>query len=321
MTNHYVMDYETLSNCFVACFVHYTNSEIKTFVVHELRNDFNEFVEFLENNIKNKEWHISFNGLAFDSQITHYILENKDAIKKQQPETIARLLYSYAQRTINKQDRNEFSDYPSWKMSIKQIDLFKMNHWDNPAKSSSLKWIQYSMDWENVLEMPIHHSTNIDSLKQIDEIIKYCINDILSTKKIMTLCRDQIALRQTLTKEYGIDLYSASEPRISKELFTYFLVDKLKIDKQTLKQLRTKRKSIILKDCIIPDIKFDTETFNSVLNYFNSKVIVETKGSLNYSVKYKGVETFYGLGGIHGARKAGVYEAKYGYTIMTSDVN
>lgn len=320
MTNHYVMDYETLSNCFVACFVHYINFEIKTFVVHELRNDFNEFVEFLENNIKNKEWHISFNGLAFDSQITHYILEKKDAIKKQQPETIARLLYSYAQRTINKQDRNEFSDYPSWKMSIKQIDLFKMNHWDNPAKSSSLKWIQYSMDWENVLEMPIHHSTNIDSLEQIDEIIKYCINDILSTKKIMTLSRDQIALRQTLTKEYGIDLYSASEPRISKELFTYFLVDKLKIDKQTLKQLRTKRKSIILKDCIIPDIKFDTETFNSVLNYFNSKVIVETKGSLNYSVKYKGVETFYGLGGIHGARKAGVYEAKYGYTIMTSDV-
>jgi hypothetical protein len=314
------MDYETLSNCFVACFVHYINFEIKTFVVHELRNDFNEFVEFLENNIKNKEWHISFNGLAFDSQITHYILEKKDAIKKQQPETIARLLYSYAQRTINKQDRNEFSDYPSWKMSIKQIDLFKMNHWDNPAKSSSLKWIQYSMDWENVLEMPIHHSTNIDSLEQIDEIIKYCINDILSTKKIMTLSRDQIALRQTLTKEYGIDLYSASEPRISKELFTYFLVDKLKIDKQTLKQLRTKRKSIILKDCIIPDIKFDTETFNSVLNYFNSKVIVETKGSLNYSVKYKGVETFYGLGGIHGARKAGVYEAKYGYTIMTSDV-
>lgn len=320
MANHYVMDYETLSNCFVACFVHYTEGTTETFVVHELRNDFKALVEFLEKNAKNNEWHISYNGLAFDSQITHYILYNKDALLKHEGETVARLLYDYAQKTIIKHDRKEFSDYPTWKMSIKQIDLFKMNHWDNPAKSSSLKWIQYSMDWENVLEMPIHHSKTITTLEEINEIISYCINDVMSTRKIMSLCRDQIALRQSLTKEYDIDLYSASEPRISKELFTYFLTKKLDVEKQHLKSLRTKRDSIVLKDCILPAIKFDTPVFQSVLDYFKSKVIVETKGSLNYHIKYKDVETYYGLGGIHGAKKAGVYEAKNGWTIMTSDV-
>lgn len=321
MANHYVHDYETLSNCFVAVFVHYKTDETKVFVVHELRDDFKEFVEFLEHNAKNNEWHISFNGLAFDSQITHYILDNKEALLKHGSETIARLLYAYAQRTIDKQDRKEFSDYPYWKMSIKQIDLFKMNHWDNVAKMSSLKWIQYSMDWENVLEMPIHHTKSITTLEEINEIIAYCINDVLSTKKIMQLCKDQIALRQSLTKEYSIDLYSASEPRISKELFSYFLTRKLDWEKQELRRMRTNRHEIVLSECILPQIEFKTSTFQSVLDYFKSKTITETKGALNYSIEHKSVTTDYGLGGIHGAAKSGIYEAKPGWIIMTSDVS
>ena len=114
MANHYVMDYETLSNCFVAVFTHYITDETRVFVVHELQNDINEFIEFLEHNLKNNEWHISFNGLGFDSQITHYILDNKTAIKTHKAETIARLLYSYAQRTINKQEKKEFFENYYW---------------------------------------------------------------------------------------------------------------------------------------------------------------------------------------------------------------
>ena len=77
MANHYVHDYETLSNCFIGVFAHYTTDEIKIFIVHKLKDDFKEFVKFLESNVANNEWHISYNGLAFDSQITHYILDNK----------------------------------------------------------------------------------------------------------------------------------------------------------------------------------------------------------------------------------------------------
>ena len=44
---HWIMDYETLSNCFVAVFEHYKTNETKTFVVHDLQNDFDKFIEFL----------------------------------------------------------------------------------------------------------------------------------------------------------------------------------------------------------------------------------------------------------------------------------
>jgi hypothetical protein len=318
--NHWVMDFETLSNCFVACFIHYKTDETKIFVVHTLKNDIKSLLMFLDDNINNNEWHISFNGLAFDSQITHYIIDNKAKFLNLTGDEIAKLIYAYAQKLINNQNKKVFSDYPSWKMKIKQIDLFKLNHWDNMAKLSSLKWIQYSMDWKNVLEMPIHHNTEITTLEEIVMIIEYCLNDVESTKEIMKLSKEQIALRQNLTKEYDIDLYSASEPRISKELFSYFLTKKLNIDKKELRELRTFRNEIVIKDCILPQIQFKTDTFKSVLDYFNSKVIVETKGSLDYKLSYKGVDTYYGLGGLHGAKDPGVYKAEPGYTIMTSDV-
>jgi DNA polymerase elongation subunit (family B) len=50
------------------------------------------------------------------------------------------------------------------------------------------------------------------------------------------------------------------------------------------------------------------------------KVITQTKGGLDFKIHYKGMDTVYGLGGIHGAAKPGVYEAQPGWTIMTSDV-
>jgi hypothetical protein len=81
------------------------------------------------------------------------------------------------------------------------------------------------MDWPNIIDMPIHHTETIVT-EQIPEIIRYCINDVKSTKQIMKLSKEQIGLRKTLTDEYGINLFSASEPRISKELFLHFLSQK-----------------------------------------------------------------------------------------------
>ena len=114
----------------------------------------------------------------------------------------------------------------------RQIDVFKLHHWDNPAKRSSLKWIQYSMDWENILDMPIHHETEITTQEEIDVILEYCINDVRSTKEIYNRSKSQIGLRKELTKTYGINMFSASEPRISKEIFGYYLSRNLTYPKE-----------------------------------------------------------------------------------------
>ena len=315
-----VYDLETLTNCFIACFEDYKTEDQKVFVVHDLRNDFELFVEYLKFLKEKKGWLISFNGLGFDSQVIEFISQYYDEWKGKSGCEIANIIYRFAQRTINNQD--QLPEYPEWKMSINQIDVFKLNHWDNPAKRSSLKWIQYSMDWHTIQDMPIKHTTEIKSMQQLQTVINYCKNDVKSTKAIMNLSKEQINLRKTLTKDYGINLFSASEPRISKELFLYFLSKETGISKFDLKQLRTFRNKIVVKDIILPYIKFQTPEFQRLLNQFNKLEINpnETKNSFKYTIRYKGVNTDFGLGGVHGAADSGIYESTEDMIIMSSDV-
>ena len=320
--NHWIMDYETLSNCFVAVFKHYKTEETHIFSVCSLQNDYEKFSEFLKENIENNEWHISYNGLAFDAQITHNIIKDHENLLLMTGEEIAEEIYGYAQRSINKISNKEFQDFAEWNMTIKQIDLFKLNHWDNPAKMSSLKWIEYTMDWNNILDMPIHHETKITNQEQLDTIVNYCINDVDATKEIFNRCKPLIKLRKELTDKYNINLYSASEPRISKELFAYYLSKELRIPKYDLKKLRTYRNVIKINDLILDYIKFETPEFNNLLNKFRTVELNpnQTKGGFKYSVNYRGVKTHFGLGGAHGAAKASVYKSDDDNIIMSSDV-
>lgn len=322
LRTHWVHDYETLSNCFVACFENYKTDDTRVFVIHELLDQFPEFLTFLEENKKLKEWHVSFNGLSFDSQITEFVLREKKKLSTMTAEQIATAIYEKAQEVISRQEFGEFAEYSERNLSIEQVDVFKLNHWDNPAKRSSLKWIQYSMDWENIQEMPIHHSTRIKTMEQINLIISYCKNDVKSTKKIMQLSKEQITLRGALTDEYKIRLFSASEPRISKELFMHFLSKETGIQKYDLRQMRTNRSLIMVKDIIVPYVKFKTPIFQDLLDNFKAVVVNPnvTKGGFKYSLKYKGVQTDFGLGGVHGCTEPGVYASGNGMIIMTSDV-
>lgn len=320
--DHWVMDYETMQDCFVAVFEHYTEDRREIFVVSRLRNDFKALVEFLEKNKENNEWHISFNGLAFDAQITEYILLLHEMWALLPADEIAGRIYEKAQEIINKSSAGEWLEFYEGNMSIRQIDLFKLNHWDNPAKRSSLKWIQFTMDYHNVEDMPIHHGDSIRTQEDQDMVISYCVNDVSSTKAILHRSKKLINLRKDLTEKYGINLFSASEPKISKELFLLFLSEKTGISKQTIKYSRTRRTEIRVKDIILPYINFKHPTLRAVHEKFKKTVIdpEHTKGALSEIITYHGVKTKFGLGGIHGAREGGLYEAKDGMIIMTSDV-
>lgn len=316
------MDYETLADCFIGVFEATNSQEQEIFICSKHRNDINEIYSFLLNCKDTSSFHFSFNGLSFDAQVTEFILRNYETLATSPNPAVD--IYTFVQNNVIavQSNSNLRLPYPAWELSVPQVDLFKLNHWDNPAKSSSLKWIQYSMDWDNIQEMPIHHTTSIETEEQLNTVLQYCINDVRSTKRILDLSREQINLRVALTKEYNIDLYSASEPRISKEIFAYFLTDRLGIPKKELRQLRTHRSQIIVKDIILPYIQFNTPELRKIHDEFKKIVINprETKGSLKLSMHYMGVQTDFGLGGVHGARSSGVYQSDDQTVIMSSDV-
>lgn len=293
--------------------------------MHPLKNDFPEFIKFLEQCKKDKCWFFGYNNIAFDAQVIEKILSEKKALLAMSPEEITKFIHDYSQEVIGKSFSGDFADYPEWKLSIPQVDIFKLNHWDNEAKRSSLKWIQYSMDWYNVEEMPHPHDKPVVGMETLRKIISYCINDVGSTKAIFLRedMKKQINLRAKLSKEYGLNLYSASEPRISKEMFIHFLSMKLSMDKKAIKGLRTIRDSIAIGDLILPYIKFNTLPFANMLGWFKSLVIQIEAGKIKgpqHVMKAYGVKTVYALGGIHGCTDAGIYESDEDSLIVTADV-
>tara|TARA_R110002167_G_scaffold131640_5_gene315478 strand:+ start:362 stop:2332 length:1971 start_codon:yes stop_codon:yes gene_type:complete len=315
------MDYETNVNCFLGVFEDYKTDETHVFTCSKLRNDIHEFIDFLESHIENGSFHISYNGLAFDAQITEFILVNKERLSILSGEEIGRFIYRKAQDCINRSRNQEFQEWYDKTLSIKQIDVFKLNHWDNASKRSSLKWIQCSMRWKNVQDMPIDHTEEINTIEQLKQIASYCRNDVASTKKIMELSSGEIKLRMGLTEKYNIILWSASEPRIAKELFADAISKQTGINKYELKDMRTNRTTIVVKDLILDYLQFKSPVFTNLKNKFSTLRLDANnlKGSFHEVVKYRGVEISFGLGGVHGAKR-GIYEPEEYMTIVSSDV-
>jgi len=330
------MDLETIVNCFVGCFIAYDNNETHTFVINRDRNDLKKFLAFLKDNKQNNDWHLGYNNLAFDAQITEFILHFEKDLLELDSDEITASIAQYAAEVIRKSNAGEFLDYPEFKLSIKCIDVFKLNHWDNMAKRSSLKWIQYSMDWYNVEEMPHHHTKPVLDDKTLTSIIEYCINDVNSTKQIFVHknakgerpMAAQINLRAELSKTYDVPLFSASEPRISKEIFLFFLSKKLGKSKKDIRAMRTFRDYVNIRDIILPMVNFDNPEFKGVHNWFKN-LVVDTKlyddrddkiKGPRYRMMYKGVPTDFGLGGLHGCIKSGIYKSGNGKIILSADV-
>src|SRR5687768_11866772 len=101
------------------------------FYLHEGRNDLDALMEFLGK----RYTLIGFNVLDFDGQIIEYIWRNGSTLTIQQ-------IFEFTQSLIDREDRFDLP-YNEWDLSFRYIDLYKINHYDNPARRTSLKWLEY----------------------------------------------------------------------------------------------------------------------------------------------------------------------------------
>lgn len=319
MQNNWVIDWETLINCSVLCAEHYKTDEKKNFVIHESRNDYPELIDFLETCKKEGSWHIGFNSISFDSQLTEYCLREKENMLKMSGEEISVLIYNKAQEVIQKSNNREWSEWGEKDLSIKQLDIFKTNHWDNVQRSAGLKWIQYAMDWPNLQDMPIHHSTYITG-GQISDIVTYCFNDVASTKNIINLSKASLGLRAEIFEKYGVNCFSYSNTKMGSELLLKLYCKHTGTRSWDIRKLRTGRNGIHIKDILFPYIKFKSPELNAFMEILKNKVIFNTKKDFKHTVKLGDIEFDYGAGGIHQCISSGVYHSDEYFVIMDFDV-
>lgn len=185
-------------------------------------------------------------------------------------------------------------------------------------------------DWPNVEDMPFNHNNNVVTDEQANMIIGYCINDVASTKYLVEKYMKEIELRVKLSEKYQTNFMNSSNSKIGSDLMLKLYCEKTKKDPRIVRTMRTERSEIDCNTIIFPYVKFDSESFQSVLKAFQSlKINVKheqqeekaTKKKKHIcTLKYNNFFYYYGLGGIHGSLENSIVESDSDYIIIDADV-
>jgi hypothetical protein len=277
--NAWVYDLEQFPNFHSGIFYNINTGEYREFVIHKSRNDIKEYIKFLES----CDVLIGFNNINYDYPLLHYLLTHKHCSVEE--------LYRESQRIIKEL-------FPAIKMKnvlIKQVDLFRIWHFNNKARMTSLKKLQVAMRWKKVQDLPLHYTSFIKE-EQIPEILKYNKNDVDSTYQFFIESKQIIKLREDISETYNIDVINKSDAGMGEDIFASSMSKALNVSMYDLKQLRTHRDTINFNDCILPYVKYASEEFSTLLNKLKNTIISETKGSIKDSVIYKGFKYDFGTG-------------------------
>lgn len=311
-------DIETFLSIF--CVVFKFKDRYKTFEISERIDQEKELKAFLKEGVEKGWFFVGFNNVRFDAQVLQWILNGKGGLSKLSGAEKAASIMEFASGVITKINNREFPPFSEDKLQIKQIDLFLQNHYNNLARSTSLKWLEYSMNWRKIQDLPYKFDEILESNK-FDDVIEYCINDVDATDEFFNKSKQLIELRFAQhSQNPDLNLMNKSDSSIGEILFLDMMSQKLNIEKKILKNKQTHHSKIKLKDVILPYINFTTAEFNSVLDYFKEQEIESTKGVFKHILNYKGIEYVYGVGGIHSSWDNKIFESDDETIILDLDV-
>jgi hypothetical protein len=315
----YVYDEETYPNVFTCAISHPASGHCVVFEISERRNDTIALIETIYRLRDNGCRMIGFNNVSFDYPVLHFIITHSATI------TVADI-YAKAVAIINASDQERFA-HTVWDndMIVPQVDLFKIHHFDNKAKSTSLKMLEFNMRSKSIMELPYPPGTYLTS-EQIDHLIVYNKKDVEETEKFYIESLPLIKFREELSAKYGRNFLNHNDTKIGKDYFIMRLEEEMPGScfhyvNGKRKPRQTPRASIALRDIIFPYVSFKHPELQRVHKWLNDQVITETKGAfdkLNCTVD--GFQFDFGTGGIHGSIPSTIVYSDNEYAIYDLDV-
>lgn len=315
----YIYDLETFRTCFLFVGKFVGASEIQVFEISRRRNQRVELLSWLSYLQNKGAQMLGFNTLNFDYPIIHNLLL--------EPYTFDELkAYVLAQKIIDSQSfgnggRNSFSIGLRERI-IPQIDLMKINHFDNRAKSTSLKSLQFAMRSQSVEDLPYAPDAELTD-EQMDHLIAYGCHDVTETEVFAQKCMHLIEMRQELLDNGTLagDVLNFSDVKIGTE----YLIKKIGRGKCFVSgsnPRQTFRTEIPYRSLILPKVKFRTEPFENVHEWFKGQTLyVESDDKPKLETPLAGLPFVFGVGGVHASVENRKFESNRTHVIKDIDVS
>ena len=346
MPSHYIYDIETYPNYFSLGAIHDETGQRYYFEISDRIDHSAELLSFLEHIRGDGSLMVGFNNIGFDYPVIHYGMTGR---------MDCGLLKQKANSIINTDWGDRFAHivWPS-DVLIPQIELFKIHHFDNKARRTSLKAIEFAMRMESIQDLP-YDPTKPLSYSQMDDVAAYMWHDVEATQMFYSHSKDAIEFRRKLSEKYGRDCTNDNDTKIGKQYFIRRLEEAGVRCFHRVNNRRTPRQTprpdgIRVSEILQPFISFNHPEFQRVHEWFKNHTITNTREELAtdpispksveqlmtegvdwneakrltkpqpLTATVNGLQFVFGLGGIHGSVSSRLIEADLYTAIIDVDV-
>jgi hypothetical protein len=288
------------------------------FEVSDRRNDSLHLIAFLD-------WlaaapgarMVGFNNLGYDYPVLHHLYRyGRDGFT-------AADAYERSTAIINTPWDDRFRNtVPARDVAIPQVDLYRIWHFDNQARRTSLKQIEIALRMPHVADLPFPPGTHLTP-DQIPALLAYNRHDVAATEAFWHESRTALQFRAEMSEALGEDVTNASDSSIGSKVF----ISRLEASSPGAcgrpgQWRQTPRASIRLADCIFPYVDLHHPEFRAVLDRLRATTIRHTKGVFDdLTATCYGLTFAFGTGGIHGAVEGRTWRSTDARVIQGRDVS
>lgn len=296
--------------------------------------------------------YFGYNNNKYDRLMLSALLMYYNQFDK--PSKLIEFLYDTSQRIIRNSDndvlwQDSFTNMlMKNRLNFRDLDLFQIFRLDHFHKS--LKQTSINIKWYNLLEYHMPPISELDvnyyyrltenrglSIEQLNrlyrnsferylhpawkkEMEEYNDNDVFICCELVRMNQEEIRLRYMISKEYEINVLSASRSTIADKVIVKLYSKFTGFHPKRFIDTKTIRRKIEVSEILSDKIQFSSPQLNDLLQSLHSLVLRGEKGEFERTFTYAGTSYTLATGGLHSNEIPAIYVANDKQTIVDRDV-
>lgn len=296
--------------------------------------------------------YFGYNNNKYDRLMLSALLMYYNQFDK--PSKLIEFLYDTSQRIIRNSDndvlwQDNFTNMlMKNRLNFRDLDLFQIFRLDHFHKS--LKQTSINIKWYNLLEYHMPSISELDvnyyyrltenrglSIEQLNrlyrnsferylhpawkkEMEEYNDNDVFICCELVRMNQEEIRLRYMISKEYEINVLSASRSTIADKVIVKLYSKFTGLHPKRFIDTKTIRRKIEVSEILSDKIQFLSPQLNDLLQSLRSLVLRGEKGEFERTFTYAGTSYTLATGGLHSNEIPAIYVADDKQTIVDRDV-